>query len=256
MRRKSRKTNIKRKNYFLHQKQYKVKKPPQPQPAPVPKKLKEELDRSDIIHALSLSLHSYIHRNSQLRKSRANSHTSFPGPRLFNSPEPTQSIPPLETIESFIQSIFDKRRLPLEAGIIALILLNRTGIKLHFQNWMRLVLISLLLANKLTEDVYSVYNAKFLGIIPNLENLEINVLELEFLKFLKYRLFIDTETYIRYYGKLRKFIPEEEKNENKEEGTEVGGDQVVEEDGCPVLDCGESRWVRQDFNFDLIESLA
>jgi hypothetical protein len=258
MRRKSKKST-KRKNYFLHQK-YKFKKPQQPlveKPplihiANIPRKLKEELNRSDIIHAISLLLHSYILRNSELRKSR-NSHNASSGPRLFNSPEQVRLIPPEEDIKTFIQSIFDKRRLPLEAGIIALILLNRTSIKLHSQNWMRLVLISLLLANKLTEDVYSVYNAKFLGLIPNLENLEINVLELEFLQYLKYRLFIETETYLRYYAKLRKFFPEEddddENDDEEEEVTEVG----VMEDVCPVLDCG-SRW--QDFNFDLVGSIA
>jgi len=261
MRRKSKKST-KRKNYFLHQK-YKFKKPQQQQQQPlekppplihianIPRKLKEDLNRSDIIHAISLLLHSYILRNSQLPKSR-NSHNAFSVPRLFNSPEPARLIPPAEEIETFIQSIFDKRRLPLEAGIIALILLNRTSIKLHSQNWMRLVLISLLLANKLTEDVYSVYNAKFLGLIPNLENLEINVLELEFLQYLKYRLFIDTETYLRYYAKLRKFFPEEE-NKDDEEVTKVGGDMEDVSDVCPVLDCG-SRW--QDFNFDLVGSIA
>lgn len=242
-----------------------------------PIKLKEELEKEDIIHAISLLIHNYIQRNTQLRKPR-NSHCAFPGPRLFNSPEPVSALPPMEEIEAFIQAIFDKRRLPLEAGIIALILLNRTSIKLHSQNWMRLVLISLLLANKLCEDVYSVYNAKFLGLIPNLENLEINVLELEFLQYLKYRLFIDTDTYLRYYAKLQKFFPVEE----VEEIEEIEDDEVVVEVIPPlvipsveeevdrslevysdiyrpsVLDCGSGggsfRW--RDYNYDLVSSIA
>jgi len=110
-----------------------------------------------------------------------------------------------------------------------LILLNRTGITLHSQNWMRLLLISLLLANKHCEDVYSVYNAKFVGIIPNLENLEINILELDFLKYLKYRLHIETETYEEYYANLQKFFPieEEENSSNTEETDSIEEDEVL-----------------------------
>jgi len=109
-----------------------------------------------------------------------------------------------------------------------LILLNRTGITLHSQNWMRLLLISLLLANKHCEDVYSVYNAKFVGIIPNLENLEINILELDFLKYLKYRLHIETETYEEYYANLQNFFPIEEDNcSNTEETDSIEEDDVL-----------------------------
>jgi len=239
------------------------------QPPTNPTKLKEELNKEDIIYAISLLIHNYILRNTPLRKPR-NSHCPFPGPPLFNSPEPVTALPSMEDIQAFIQAIFDKRRLPLEAGIIALILLNRTSIKLHSQNWMRMVLISLLLANKLCEDVYSVYNAKFLGLIPNLENLEINILELEFLQYLKYRLFIDTHIYLRYYAKLQKYFPieEEEGEEEEEEGPwptppvvaseeEDGSNLGVYSEGpiCPaVLDCGSI--LLQDYNFDLVSSIA
>jgi len=253
-----------------------------------PIKVKELLNSSDIIYASSLLLHHYILRtHTNLRKPR-NSNYALPGPRLFNSLESAagvtpSSLPSIEEIQAFIQAIFDKRRLPGEAGIIALILLSRTSIKLHSQNWMRLVLIALLLANKQCEDVYSVYNAKFLGIIPNLENLEINVLELEFLKIIKYRLFIDTDTYLRYYGKLQKFFPEEGTEiaagtttpaeeeisytaeplppvESEEISETAAGSSQEDEmiDICcqppvSINDCG-SLW--EDFNFDLVGSLA
>jgi len=176
---------------------------------------------------MALLLQDNIMRYEQTYRPRCRD-CNFPGPRLFNSTEYSPS-PSIDQIQQFIQDIFDKRRLHVEAGIISLILLNRTGITLHSQNWMRLLLISLLLANKHCEDVYSVYNAKFVGFIPNLENLEINILELDFLKYLKYRLHIETETYEEYYANLQKFFPieEEENSSNTEETDSIEEDEVL-----------------------------
>jgi len=210
MRRKSKRTLKKHSKGTVYQQKPKIKIQPKPQtPLLKPKRVfKQELDRLDIVHGMARLIYNYIQRYEQLLKPRS---PNFPGPRLFTSTEPEIQSPGIEYIQNFIQSIFDKRRtLHVESGIIALILLNRTKIKIHSHNWMRLVLISLLLANKHCEDVYSVYNAKFVGLVPNLENLEINILELEFLKFLKYRLHIETETYEQYYSKLQKFFPVEE----------------------------------------------
>jgi len=89
---------------------------------------------------------------------------------------------------------------------------------------LRLILISLLLANKQSEDVYSVWNAKFVGLIPNVENLEINILELEFLQYLKYKLHIETSTYQQYYTKLQNLTPQEE------EEVEMAISEVKEDD--------------------------
>jgi len=178
---------------------------------------------------MSLLLHSFIQRYTHL--SNRHHPINFPGPRIFNSVEHSQT-PTFTQIHQLIQSIFDKRRLHIESGIIALILLNRTNIKIHSQNWMRMVLISLLLANKHCEDIYSVYNAKFVGIIPHVENLEINILELEFLKYLKYRLHIETETYQEFYSKLQKFFPIFEKNEDDSNTEET--DSVEEEENIEV----------------------
>jgi len=175
---------------------------------------------------MALLLHDCIMRY-QLIHRRRNHTCNFPGPRIFNSTEYSQ-IPELDQLQQFIQTVFDKRRLHVESGIIALILLNRTGIPIHSQNWMRLVLISLLLANKHCEDVYSVYNAKFVGIIPNLENLEINIMELEFLKFLKYRLHIETETYEEHYAILQNFFAIEEEEDNCSNTEET--DSIEEEE--------------------------
>jgi len=278
---------------FFQQKSSKIQIQPNqktlstPTPLEKPKRVfKQELDRSDVVHGMARLIYNYIQRNEQFLKPRYQN-TSYPGPRLFNSTEPVILSPRIELIESFIQSIFDKRRtLHVESGIIALILLNRTHIKIHSHNWMRSVLISLLLANKHSEDVYSVYNAKFVGLIPNLENFEINILELEFLKFLKYRLHIETKTYEQYYSKLQKFFPvgPEEisvEGSHKESFTQEIMEQITENQTpdqmeeeiseiipekpddftheeyselCPIIDTGEGSW--QDFNFALVDSIA
>jgi len=237
---------------------------------------KQELEKSDVIEGLARVIHDYVQRYDQLLKPRYQG-SHFPGPRLFNTPEPTTYSPCLEDIRAFIQSIYDKRHyLHVESGIIALILLNRTNIKIHSQNWMRMVLIAMLLANKHCEDVYSVYNAKFVGLIPNLENLEINILELEFLKFLKYRLHIETETYNHYYAKLQEFFPIEEKLEtisevltseeaqtipdekefvqSSEFETEVAEEEITPRSQfCHLMNSVGNSW--QDYNYALVDSV-
>jgi len=276
----------------VFQQKSKIKIQPKPQTLSTPplekqkRVFKQELDRFDIVHGMARLIYNYIQRYEQFLKPR---YPNFPGPRLFTSTEPEIQSPAIEYIQTFIQSIFDKRRtLHVESGIIALILLNRTKIKIHSHNWMRLVLISLLLANKQCEDVYSVYNAKFVGLVPNLENLEINILELEFLKILKYRLHIETKTYEQYYSKLQKFFPVEEipveeipveipdedqmnveeilymipeedpipeiTEKNTEEFTEAFINEEEYSELCPVIDTGDGSW--QDYNFALVDSIA
>jgi hypothetical protein len=177
--------------------------------------VKKELEREDVIQGMAKFIYNCIQQYERL-KPRHYGVSCFPGPRIFNSTDPSVQPPEEMDIKDFIQAVFDKRRLQVEAGIIALVLLMRTGIKINSHNWMRLILISLLLANKQSEDVYSVWNAKFVGLIPNVENLEINILELEFLQYLKYKLHIETSTYQQYYTKLQNLTPLKEMEEEEE----------------------------------------
>jgi len=244
--------------------------------------LKQDLDKSDVIEGFARVIHDYIQRYNQFFKPRYHG-SSYPGPRLFNCHEHVSESPCLEQIRAFIQSIYDKRQqLHVESGIIALILLHRSNVKIHSQNWMRMILIAFILANKHCEDVYSVYNAKFIGLIPNLGNLEINILELEFLKFLKYRLHIESETYTQYYAKLQEFFPIEEEEEEKldepleviiseDEESLLNEDEMVQTSSLMEHDevetttskgygqfCYPSRYSSawQDCNFALIDSIA
>lgn len=247
----------------------------QPQQDKPKRILKQELEKSDVIEGFARIIYDNIQKSDQLLKPRYRG-IQYPGPRLFNSPTISES-PCFMQIQNFIQSIFDKRyMLHVESGIIALILLNRTNLKIHSQNWMRMVLISLLLANKHCEDVYSVYNAKYVGLVPDCENMEINALELEFLKVLKYRLHIETETYNDYYAKLQEFFPideelvdslevlisEEEQSEPNEEELvstmSCKSEQEAEEEpslsGCGYYPSSSFRNTWQDYNFDLVNN--
>jgi len=75
---------------------------------------------------------------------------------------------------------------------------------------------ALLLANKEAEDVYTVWNVRFVGIIPNLPGYEINFLEMEFLQILNYRLHVERAEYERYYRELLSFLPEKSEAEESE----------------------------------------
>jgi len=168
--------------------------------------VKKELESPDVINAIAVILNHYIQNNANT-KPRKYGGVFYPKPRIFNTLDSSEA-PNINDIKIFIQKVFDKRRLQLESGIVALIFLKRTGIRITSKNWMRLLLVSLLLANKHAEDTYKVCNSRFVGLIPNVENLEINVLELEFLRLLKYRLHIETNTYDHYYEKLRNLTPD------------------------------------------------
>jgi len=182
-------------------------------PLAKPKFVKKELESSeDVINAIAVILNHYIQSNEKNTKPRKCGGVFHPKPRIFNTLDSTTEPPNINEIKIFIQKVFDKRRLQLESGIIAFIFLKRTGIRITSKNWMRLLLVALLLANKHAEDTYKVCNSRFVGLIPNVENLEINVLELEFLRLLKYRLHIETNTYDHYYEKLRNLTPDPSPN--------------------------------------------
>jgi len=158
------------------------------------------MDRIDVVIALSTYIYNNIEKQEKLRKSKI-------APSIFNEHDLDISHT-FEEICEFIQKIFDKRRLQPESGVVALIYLNRTRHRITSYNWKRLVLVSFILSNKEAEDVYSVWNVRFVGFIPSLPVFEINVLELEFLQHINYRLHIETTEYYHYYHQLQLLIPE------------------------------------------------
>eukprot|EP01123_Difflugia_compressa_P010099 TRINITY_DN358_c0_g1_i2.p1 TRINITY_DN358_c0_g1~~TRINITY_DN358_c0_g1_i2.p1 ORF type:complete len:331 (-),score=80.56 TRINITY_DN358_c0_g1_i2:152-1144(-) len=170
---------------------------------------------SDVINAISLYCHKSILKNEELKsipsRRRPTSHSlpnnSVP-PSIFNDPDLVNVLTPSQQqIHDFIKVIFEKRRLAAETGIMGFVLMLRTNMKITSANWMRLIMVSLLLANKEAEDVYTVWNVRFVGIIPNLQVYEINLLEMEFLQSIKYRLHVEPDTYNHNYQYLLSHLP-------------------------------------------------
>jgi len=155
-------------------------------------------------------------------------------PSIFNTHDIQHvTSPSLDDIRNLVQEIFDRRRLTTQIGVVALVLLERTRIKLNSSNWSRLVMLALLLANKEAEDVYNVWNSKFLGIIPDVPVYEINLLEREFLQYLKYRLHVELPTYIQYHNRLLLECSVEEQQDSEELSRQLV--DVVKEEILPIL---------------------
>jgi len=180
----------------------------------------KEMDVNDVREALAIFFFNTIQQNEKSKQRRHVGCTTYTcsGPSLFNTPDIPLTIPTLSEIQDFISLIFEKRRLAAETGVVALVLIMRTRIKMNATNWMRLIMMGMLLANKEAEDVYNVWNVRYVGIIPNLPGYEINVLEMEFLQYLNYRLHVERPTYDKYYLQLHVLVPERpEKEEEVEE---------------------------------------
>jgi len=191
--------------------------------------VEKEMDLNDVLEALSVFFFNTIQQNEKPKHTRRHVGGSTPslhGPSLFNTPDIHVSTPTLSEIRDFISLIFEKRRLAPETGVVALVLIMRTRIKINSSNWMRLIMMGMLLANKEAEDVFNVWNVRFVGIIPNLPGYEINVLEMEFLSYLKYRLHVERPTYEKYYKQLHVLVPE--RSEKEEEVPEHVLEELVE----------------------------
>jgi len=182
--------------------------------------VEKEMDLNDVLEALSVFFFNTIQQNEKPKHTRRHVGPSLlTGPSIFNTPDILHvTTPTLSEIRDFVSLIFEKRRLAAETGVVALVLIMRTRIKVNATNWMRLIMLGMLLANKEAEDVYNVWNVRYVGIIPNLPGYEINVLEMEFLQYLNYRLHVERPTYDKYYLQLHVLVPERpEKEEEVEE---------------------------------------
>jgi len=177
------------------------------------KDLEKEMNKSEVIESLAMYFYDSIQNNEKPKRRRG----FCTSPSIFNSADFRATSPTISEIQGFIETIFEKRRLAAESGVVALVLFSRAGVKINSSNWMRLILVILLLANKESEDVYSVWNVRFVGIIPNVPVYEINILELEFLKYLKYRLHVERPTYQKFYKKLVALLLEKASEEKTAE---------------------------------------
>jgi hypothetical protein len=171
------------------------------------------LDLTNVIDALTLYLHNTIQTHEQPKLGRRPPPSFNLNPSLFDARDTrtTSTLPTIPDIRSFVQGIIERRHLSAETVVVAVVLLTRTGVRLRSSNWARLLLVSFLLANKEAEDVFNVWNVRFVGIIPDLPLFEINLLEMEFLKSIKYRLHVEPSTFREYSDLLWQFLEPPEK---------------------------------------------
>jgi len=135
-------------------------------------------------------------------------------PRIFNEeqkpltyPPHSMRAPPTEIkVLKFLVLLYNEAVISAEAGVMAMAyiekLLLKTGLSLSKRNWRRIVLAALMLGIKVWEDA-SVWNEDFLTAFPNLTVRDLNALEREFLKYIKYEVNITSPEYTKHYFELR-----------------------------------------------------
>ena len=104
------------------------------------------------------------------------------------------------SIEDYIKRLITSLDISKNLIIVSLIYIDRLKIKFNYDNGHKLVLISLLIANKFLEDdnMNNNYWANCGGISLNY----INKLEIKFLKRINYILYIQEEEFIKKYEEI------------------------------------------------------
>lgn len=118
--------------------------------------------------------------------------------------------PTIQHLYRVIQRLFERARLNAECVIIALIYIERVcsmrRARLTVDNWLPMVVVSLLTASKVWDD-HSSFNAEVAAIFPFFTLKNLNKLEQCFLCALNYSLYISSSDYARYYFALRSMRP-------------------------------------------------
>mmetsp|Transcript_8877 Transcript_8877/g.15631 ORF Transcript_8877/g.15631 Transcript_8877/m.15631 type:complete len:460 (-) Transcript_8877:139-1518(-) len=127
-------------------------------------------------------------------------------PYLMERVQYTPEVPSVERIYSFIRHLFVEAELSSECSVVSLIyaerLMERAGIELLASNWRPVVMVSMLLASKVWQDLAS-WNIEFARVYPQFSVKSINLLERNVLKLLQWDLYISGAVYAKYYFALR-----------------------------------------------------
>lgn len=104
------------------------------------------------------------------------------------------------SIEDYIKRLITSLDISKNLIIVSLIYIDRLKIKFNYDNGHKLILISLLIANKFLEDdnMNNNYWAACGGISLN----HINKLEIKFIKKINYMLYIQEEEFIKKYEEI------------------------------------------------------
>lgn len=120
-----------------------------------------------------------------------------------------QAIPSEEEIYEFAHQLFKAVQLSSECSIVCLIYVERlmetAKVPLLANTWRPVFMCGLLLASKVWQDLSS-WNIEFASVYPQYSLDAINRLELNFLRNVKWDLYISTSLYAKYYFALRSLV--------------------------------------------------
>merc|ERR1711920_435602 len=119
------------------------------------------------------------------------------------------SMPSISEIYDFAHSLFEKVQLSSECSIVCLIYVERlmeiAKVPLMADTWRPIFMCGLLLASKVWQDLSS-WNVEFATVYPQFSLDAINKLELNFLRNVKWDLYISSSSYAKYYFALRSLV--------------------------------------------------
>lgn len=119
------------------------------------------------------------------------------------------TIPTEEEIYEFAHQLFKSVQLSSECSIVCLIYVERlmevAKVPLLADTWRPIFMCGLLLASKVWQDLSS-WNIEFASVYPQYCLEAINRLELNFLRNVKWDLYISTSLYAKYYFALRSLV--------------------------------------------------
>jgi hypothetical protein len=135
-------------------------------------------------------------------------------------------VPSEEDIFDFAFQLFKSVELSSECSIICLIyverLMEKAKVPLMANTWRPILMCGLLLASKVWQD-WSSWNVEFASVYPQFSLTAVNRLELQFLKMVKWDLYISSSLYAKYYFALRSLL--EKQNFRLRYNRLVGGPQ-------------------------------
>mmetsp|Transcript_9074 Transcript_9074/g.10527 ORF Transcript_9074/g.10527 Transcript_9074/m.10527 type:complete len:290 (+) Transcript_9074:1-870(+) len=122
-------------------------------------------------------------------------------------------IPTAEDIYQFAHRLFKQVQLSSECSIICLIYVERlmetAKVPVMAKTWRPIFMCGLLLASKVWQD-WSSWNIEFASVYPSYSLEAINKLELQFLKMVKWDLYISSSLYAKYYFALRSLLEKQD----------------------------------------------
>lgn len=134
------------------------------------------------------------------------------------------AIPTETEIYDFAHQLFDSVQLSSECSIVCLIYVERlmevANVPLMACTWRPIFMCGLLLASKVWQDLSS-WNIEFSSVYPQFSLESINKLELNFLRNVKWDLYISSSSYAKYYFALRSLV--EKKDFRQRYNRLVGG---------------------------------